>query len=177
MIKAPLTKVGHSAKAGHGAKAGEAVRAGDAPQAVLDQHLCFAVYSLAHAFTRAYKPLLEAMGVTYPQYLVLLALWEHGDMTVREIGDALGLDSGTLSPLLKRLEAAGFVSRQRDKADERQVIVSLTDTGLALRETAASVFTQIGEATGCTLDEASALRDALVRVADRLNAGSVSDPR
>ncbi|MFP5075794.1 MarR family winged helix-turn-helix transcriptional regulator [Rhizobium sp. YIM 134829] len=143
---------------------------GAAVSAVLDQHLCFAVYSLAHAFTRAYKPLLERMGLTYPQYLVMLALWEHGSMTVRQIGDALGLDSGTLSPLLKRLEAAGFVTRRRDPADERQVIVALTESGDALREEAAQVFLEIGRATGCTLDEATALRDALVTVADRLGA-------
>lgn len=138
--------------------------------ALLDQHLCFAVYSLAHAFTRAYKPLLDRLGVTYPQYLVLLVLWEQGRMTVKAIGDALGLDSGTLSPLLKRLEAAGIVARQRDSADERQVIVSLTETGSALRHAAGSVFADIGRATGCTLDEATTLRNALITVAARLNA-------
>src|SRR6218665_1762909 len=99
----------------------------------LGQQLCFAVYSAAPAFNRTYKPLLEKFGLTYPQYLVLLALWQKDRMTVKGIGEELGLDSGTLSPLLKRLETAGFVSRIRDKGDERQVIVTLTNKGEALK--------------------------------------------
>src|SRR3954463_16375045 len=87
----------------------------------LDNQLCFAVYAAAHAFNATYKPLLEPLGLTYPQYLAMLVLWEEDGVTVSAIGSRLGLDSGTLTPLLKRLEAAGLVSRLRDAADERQV--------------------------------------------------------
>jgi MarR family transcriptional regulator, organic hydroperoxide resistance regulator len=127
----------------------------------LGQQLCFAVYSVAHAFNRTYKPLLEKFGLTYPQYLVLLALWQKDRMTVKGIGEELGLDSGTLSPLLKRLETAGFVSRIRDKGDERQVIVTLTHKGEALKGDAFGILTEIGKATGCSMAEAAALRSAL----------------
>ena len=95
----------------------------------LDQQLCFAVYAAAHAFNRFYKPLLVPLGLTYPQYLVLLVLWEADGQTVSGIGERLMLDSGTLTPLLKRLEAAGFVTRARSAHDERQVLVRLTDAG------------------------------------------------
>lgn len=134
----------------------------------LGQQLCFAVYSAAHAFNRAYKPLLERFGLTYPQYLVLLALWQQDNMTVKRIGEELGLDSGTLSPLLKRLEAAGYVRRLRDPADERQVIVSLTESGRKLKTDAFKILAEIGKATGCSLDEVAELRDALHRLTQRL---------
>ena len=127
----------------------------------LGQQLCFAVYSVAHAFNRTYKPLLEKFGLTYPQYLVLLALWQKDRMTVKGIGEELGLDSGTLSPLLKRLETAGFVSRIRDKGDERQVIVTLTQKGEALKADAFGILREIGKATGRSMAEAAALRSAL----------------
>ncbi|WP_455272352.1 MarR family winged helix-turn-helix transcriptional regulator [Rhizobium herbae] len=127
----------------------------------LGQQLCFAVYSVAHAFNRTYKPLLDKFGLTYPQYLVLLALWQKDRMTVKGIGEELGLDSGTLSPLLKRLEAAGFVSRIRDKSDERQVIVTLTPKGVELKTDAFGILMKIGKATGCSMAEAAALRSAL----------------
>jgi DNA-binding MarR family transcriptional regulator len=135
------------------------LRDGDA--LALGQQLCFAVYSVAHAFNRTYKPLLDRFGLTYPQYLVLLALWQKDRMTVKGIGEELGLDSGTLSPLLKRLETAGFVSRIRDKADERQVIITLTPKGAALKTDAFGILTEIGKATGCSMEEAAALRSAL----------------
>lgn len=134
----------------------------------LGQQLCFAVYSAAHAFNRAYKPLLDRFGLTYPQYLVLLALWQQDAMTVKRIGEELGLDSGTLSPLLKRLEAAGYVRRLRDPADERQVIVSLTGNGRSLKTEAFNILAEIGKASGCSLDEIGELRDALHRLAHRL---------
>lgn len=127
----------------------------------LGQQLCFAVYSVAHAFNRTYKPLLDRFGLTYPQYLVLLALWQDDNRTVKGIGEELGLDSGTLSPLLKRLETAGFVSRTRDKGDERQVIVALTEKGVALKADAFGILTEIGKAAGCSMAEAAALRSAL----------------
>ena len=100
----------------------------------LDSMLCFTVYSTAHAFNRAYKPLLDALDLTYPQYLAMFALWEKDNITVKEMGERLHLDSGTLTPLLKRLEAMGLVRRARDSADERSVRISLTPAGAAMRE-------------------------------------------
>lgn len=140
----------------------------------LGQQLCFAVYSVAHAFNRTYKPLLEKFGLTYPQYLVLLALWQKDRMTVKGIGEELGLDSGTLSPLLKRLETAGFVSRIRDKGDERQVIVTLTQKGAALKTDAFGILAEIGKATGCSMAEATALRSALHDLSNHLGENQQS---
>lgn len=105
----------------------------------LDSMLCFAVYAAGHAFTRFYKPRLDALGLTYPQYLVFLVLWEADGLTVKSLGDRLFLDSGTITPLIKRLEARGLVRRQRDAEDERQVRVFLTADGKALREKALAV--------------------------------------
>ncbi|KOF21478.1 MarR family transcriptional regulator [Ensifer adhaerens] len=105
----------------------------------LDNFLCFAVYSANHAFTRVYKPLLEALDLTYPQYLVMVLLWDNDDQTVGSLGEKLFLESSTLTPMLKRLEAAGYISRVRDKADERQVRVQLTDIGRSLRQKATDV--------------------------------------
>ncbi|MCA1366573.1 MarR family transcriptional regulator [Bradyrhizobium sp. BRP14] len=141
----------------------------------LGQQLCFAVYSAAHAFNRTYKPLLDRFGLTYPQYLVLLALWQQDSMTVKRIGEELGLDSGTLSPLLKRLEAAGYVRRMRDPADERQVIVSLTEGGRRLKTEAFTILVEIGKATGCSLEEVSELRDALHRLTQRLSDNNLEN--
>ena len=105
----------------------------------LDNQLCFALYSASLAMTRLYKPLLEPLGLTYPQYLALLVLWERDGLAVNELGERLFLDSGTLTPLLKRLEASGLVERQRDPQDERRVRIRLTPQGRALRERAESV--------------------------------------
>ena len=138
----------------------------------LDAQLCFAIYGAAHAFNRTYKPLLDPLGLTYPQYLVMIALWEEDDQPVKAIGDRLGLDSGTLSPLLKRLEQAGLVARKRDRDDERQVIISLTEKGADLKKQAGAVTAAIGKALGCSHEEAAALRDGLVALKERLlNAG------
>ncbi|MCU0656327.1 MAG: MarR family transcriptional regulator [Polyangiaceae bacterium] len=109
----------------------------------LDQQLCFALYAASRAVTRAYGPLLEPLGLTYPQYLVLLVLFEGEPRSVRELGEALGLDSGTLTPLLKRLEASGLVKRKRDAEDERVVRVSLTRKAMALHETLQDVPRQM----------------------------------
>lgn len=136
------------------------------------QQLCFAVYSAAHAFNRAYKPVLDALGLTYPQYLVMLVLWQGDQRTVKAIGAELGLDSGTLSPLLKRLEAAGIVSRTRDRDDERQVIVSLTERGTSMKQEAFRIFSVIGNAIGCSAQQAEALRTALQDLAARLDGAS-----
>ena len=105
----------------------------------LNKQLCFAIYSASHAFTRAYRVLLEPLGLTYPQYLVLLVLWERDGMRVKEIGTQLFLDSGTLTPLLKRLEGLGYVRRMRDAGDERQVTILLTPAGQALESRAAAI--------------------------------------
>lgn len=134
----------------------------------LDAQLCFAIYSAAHAFTRTYKPLLEPLGLTYPQYLVMITLWEEDGQPVKAIGEKLGLDSGTLSPLLKRLEQSGLVARRRDRDDERQVRISLTAKGAELKGQAVSVTKAIGRVVGCSLDDAMALRDELVALKERL---------
>ncbi|OCJ18460.1 MarR family transcriptional regulator [Rhizobium sp. AC44/96] len=127
----------------------------------LERQLCFAVYSTAHAFTRAYKPILDKVGLTYPQYLVMLVLWEKSELPVKIIGEQLDLDSGTLSPLLKRLEQNGLITRTRDPRDERQVIVSLTAKGDAMRGDVDTIMASIGQAAGCTLDEMVTIREML----------------
>jgi DNA-binding MarR family transcriptional regulator len=105
----------------------------------LDQQLCFALYAASRAVIQAYQPLLEPLGLTYPQYLVMLVLWEEAGVPVKFLGERLQLDSGTLTPLLKRLEAQGLVARRRDTDDERVVRIDLTPAGRALRKKAASV--------------------------------------
>jgi DNA-binding MarR family transcriptional regulator len=139
---------------------------------LLANQLCFAVYSTAHAFNRVYKPLLDALGLTYPQYLVMLVLWEQDDVAVKEIGERLFLDSGTLTPLLKRLEAAGLIKRTRSKQDERQVLIALTAQGGTLREKAKMVPEAILAASACSIDELSALKTELTALRDRLLAMS-----
>jgi MarR family transcriptional regulator, organic hydroperoxide resistance regulator len=136
----------------------------------LDKQLCFAVYATAHAFTRAYKPILDKVGLTYPQYLVMLVLWDKAELPVKTIGEQLDLDSGTLSPLLKRLEQNGLIKRTRDSRDERQVIVSLTPKGQAMRGEINTIMSSIGEAIGCTLEEMGAMREMLTRLRGNLNA-------
>ena len=109
----------------------------------LDNQLCFALYGAANRMTRLYRPMLDALGLTYPQYLAMLVLWERSPQTVGALGDALDLDSSTLTPLLKRLEAGGLVERRRDPEDERRVIVALTGKGRALRDQAAAIPEQM----------------------------------
>ncbi|WP_454848565.1 MarR family winged helix-turn-helix transcriptional regulator [Rhizobium binxianense] len=138
----------------------------------LDRQLCFAVYATAHAFTRAYKPILDKVGLTYPQYLVMLVLWERAELPVKTIGEQLGLDSGTLSPLLKRLEQNGLIRRTRDMRDERQVIVSLAPEGEAMRSEVDAIMTAIGGAAGCTLEEMAGMREMLQRLRKSLNAAA-----
>ena len=135
----------------------------------LDSMLCFAVYAAGHAFNRFYKPRLDALGLTYPQYLVFLVLWEGDDLTVKALGERLLLDSGTITPLLKRLEARGLVVRRRDAEDERQVRVLLTDAGKALREQALSIPLAVGKASGLGWEGADALRRELVSLRERLD--------
>ena len=137
---------------------------------LLGNQLCFAVYSTAHAFNRVYKPLLDRLGLTYPQYLVMLVLWERDDVSVKDIGERLFLDSGTLTPLLKRLEAAGLIKRTRNKDDERQVLIALTAQGEALREQAKMLPEAILAASACSIGELTALKTDLVALRDRLLA-------
>lgn len=133
----------------------------------LEDRLCFAVYQANHAFSAAYRPLLEPLGLTYPQYLVLVLLWEAEGTTVKAIGQRLGLDSGTLTPLLKRMEARGLVRRSRDPADERQLSIALTPKGRGLQAEVAG----IRESLVCrTAGDADALRDALQVLARELRA-------
>ena len=137
---------------------------------LLGNQLCFAVYSTAHAFNRVYKPLLDALGLTYPQYLVMLVLWERDDVPVKDIGERLFLDSGTLTPLLKRLEAAGLIKRTRGKRDERQVLIALTPQGQALRDKAKMLPEAILAASACSIGELSALKNDMIALRDRLLA-------
>ncbi|WP_066687224.1 MarR family winged helix-turn-helix transcriptional regulator [Caulobacter sp. CCH9-E1] len=131
----------------------------------LDNQLCFALYGAANRMTRLYRPILDALGLTYPQYLAMLVLWEQSPRTVGALGDALDLDSSTLTPLLKRLEASGLVERRRDPDDERRVIVALTEKGQALREQAASVPEKLFCALNMPLAELTTLRERLKTVA------------
>jgi DNA-binding MarR family transcriptional regulator len=137
---------------------------------LLDNQLCFAVYSTAHAFNRVYKPLLDRLGLTYPQYLVMLVLWERDGVPLKDIGERLFLDSGTLTPLLKRLEAASLIKRTRSTQDERQVLIALTSQGQALKEKARAVPQSILAASACSVDELSAMKNDLVALRDQLNA-------
>jgi MarR family transcriptional regulator, organic hydroperoxide resistance regulator len=138
----------------------------------LGNQLCFAIYSTAHAFNRVYKPLLDRLGLTYPQYLVMLVLWERDGVPVKDIGERLFLDSGTLTPLLKRLEAAHLLKRTRSAEDERQVLISLTSQGQTLREKARTVPQAILAASACSLGELSAMKNQLIALRDRLNAAA-----
>jgi MarR family transcriptional regulator, organic hydroperoxide resistance regulator len=144
-------------------------QAGDLPL-LLGNQLCFAVYSTAHAFNRFYKPLLDRLGLTYPQYLVMLVLWEQDGVSVKEIGDRLFLDSGTLTPLLKRMEMAGLVKRTRSSQDERQVIVALTPQGEGLKEKARNLPLSILAASRCSVAELVALKNEVEALRDKLNA-------
>ena len=133
------------------------------PQALLklDSFLCFAIYSANHAFNRVYKPLLDRLKLTYPQYLAMAVLWEQDDQTVGSLGEKLFLESSTLTPMLKRLETLKYISRIRDRADERQVRVRLTKAGLALREKAEAIPACIVEATGFNPEGVSKLKEEI----------------
>ncbi|MEV6764846.1 MarR family winged helix-turn-helix transcriptional regulator [Streptomyces sp. NPDC051105] len=138
----------------------------------LDDQLCFALYAAQRAVTAAYRPLLDDLGLTYPQYLVLLVLWERGETTVKELAGALRLDYGTMSPLLKRLEAAGLVRRERSERDERSVLVACTGRAEELRERAARVPGTLLTATGLDGSDVARLREELRALADRASGAS-----
>jgi DNA-binding MarR family transcriptional regulator len=141
-------------------------------QPLLDQSLCFAVYSAGLAFNRLYKPILDPLGLTYPQYLVMMALWEKDGQGVGELGDLLFLESNTLTPLIKRLEAAGLVKRARDTEDERQVRVSLTASGRELLKQASCVPMQVLEASGMSIEQVVRLRNSVAGLRDNLRAAA-----
>jgi len=130
----------------------------------LEEQVCFALSVAARGVVAIYRPLLEPLGLTHPQYLVMLALWQHAPASVRTLSDLLQLDPGTLSPLLKRLEAIGYLTRRRDPADERSLAVTLTPKGQALREEALKIPPAVVERLGIPLDELQSLHAALTRV-------------
>jgi DNA-binding MarR family transcriptional regulator len=144
------------------------------PQLELDRQLCFALYTASRAVVRSYAPLLEDVGLTYPQYVTMLALWEDPGQprSVGELGERLHLDSGTLTPLLKRLAAMGYVTRSRDAEDERRVLLMVTAEGLALRERLAAVPESLLACLGLDVADASALRDKLTALTASLEAGA-----
>ena len=144
-----------------------------APSIALDDQLCFALYAASRAVTARYRPMLEAIGLTYPQYLVMMLLWEQDNQTVGQLGSRLALDSGTLSPLLKRLTAAGLVTRHRRVEDERSVSIALTDAGRALRERAFSISEYMIGAIGFDADDFSELMERLRILTDRVSRGEI----
>jgi MarR family transcriptional regulator, organic hydroperoxide resistance regulator len=139
----------------------------------LDRLVCFGLYAGSRAVINAYRPLLDEVGLTYPQYLALLVLWERGPQSVKALGTALHLDSGTLSPLLKRLESAGLVRRDRQRGDERSVLVTLTTAGQALEATARDIPHRAACAASLPLDQLHALRTQL----DAFTATIEGEPR
>ena len=140
----------------------------------IEHLLCFSIYSTGLAFNQLYRPLLEEIGLTYPQFLVMVALWSQEGRTVKELGEALFLDSSTLTPLLKRLEAAGLIRRSRNPKDERQVLLSVTEQGNSLRNAAAEVACAVREAVGITAEQAKAIQASLGVIRDKIHARSAS---
>jgi DNA-binding MarR family transcriptional regulator len=141
----------------------------------LREQACFALYTASRAVTGLYRPLLDKLGLTYPQFLVLMALWETDGLTVTALGDALQLDSGTVSPLLKRLEAAGFVERRRESDDERRVTVHLTENGAALERDGCEITQVVGSASDMSYEELVALRDKLNEFTEALRTRETTE--
>jgi DNA-binding MarR family transcriptional regulator len=141
----------------------------------LDRQICFSLHAASRAFNGVYRVILKELGLTYPQYLVMLVLWEHGELPVKKLGEHLRLDSGTLSPLLKRLEAAGLVRRERSARDERSVEIRLTEQGAALREQALQVPRRIAAATALDLTEINELRERLDQLTFALDAATLEE--
>ncbi|OLB73861.1 MAG: MarR family transcriptional regulator [Actinobacteria bacterium 13_2_20CM_2_71_6] len=140
----------------------------------LDQLVCFALYSASRAVINAYRPLLDEVGLTYPQYLVLLVLWEQGPQPVKALGAALQLDSGTLSPMLKRLETAGLVRRERRPGDERSVLITLTPAGADLETRARDIPVRTARAAGLSASELDRLRTSLTTFTAAVSGGMPS---
>ncbi|CCG05469.1 MarR family winged helix-turn-helix transcriptional regulator [Blastococcus saxobsidens] len=148
-----------------------------APSVALDDQLCFALYAASRAVTARYRPMLDAIGLTYPQYLVMLLLWESDNQTVGQLGSRLALDSGTLSPLLKRLTTAGLVTRNRRVEDERSVSIALTDAGRALQEKAIAISEEMIGAIGFDTREFDDLKSRLRLLTDRVNGAAAAADR
>lgn len=127
----------------------------------LDQHLCFTIYAASRAITRLYRPVLQELGITYPQYLVLLVLWEHESISVKYLGKILDLDTGTLTPLLKRMETMGLIVRERNPKDERSVMIGLTEKGRKMEEKATSIPRSFMDNTGLTVEQITRLDKTL----------------
>ncbi|WP_037335549.1 MarR family winged helix-turn-helix transcriptional regulator [Salinisphaera hydrothermalis] len=140
----------------------------DADFPALDDQLCFALYTATHRITRAYRPLLEPLGLTYVQYLVMLVLWEAAPRSVGELGQALYLDSGTLTPLLKRMEKAGMVTRQRDNNDERRVLIHLTEHGASLKSQARNIQDELLCRMELTREQSRELKVRVMTLIDKL---------
>jgi DNA-binding MarR family transcriptional regulator len=135
----------------------------------LDNQLCFSLYACSRAISRMYRPLLDELGLTYPQYLVMMVLWDKDETTVKELCDLLDLDSGTLTPMLKRMEGAGLLQRQRSKQDERVVVVRLTETGRALQEQAICIPQALVDSSGMQIEEMIQLQHQLKRMLQHVN--------
>ncbi|MEV0032893.1 MarR family transcriptional regulator [Nocardia sp. NPDC050793] len=142
----------------------------------LDRQVCFALAVANRAVLAVYRPLLEPLGLTHPQYLVMLALWGEAPMSVKEIAEAIQLDSPTLSPLLKRLESAGLISRGRDPRDERNLVIDLTEAGAALRTQAERIPPAVVQRLGVTVADLEELREVLTRVNEAARRSVLADP-
>ncbi|MBM6998194.1 MarR family transcriptional regulator [Paenibacillus sp. DXFW5] len=142
------------------------------PSLKLGEHLCFSLYACSRAILRLYRPYLDELELTYPQYLVLVTLWEKEKSTIKELGEALDLDTGTLTPLLKRMEAAGLIERRRDSADERVVNVLITPKGKALQEKAACVPQSLLAASDMEPGELNRLNETIIQLLQQVNASS-----
>ncbi|MEV6396142.1 MarR family transcriptional regulator [Streptomyces sp. NPDC051907] len=162
-----------------GTEAGAGARLADVAEADflrLDHQICFSLHAASRAFNGVYRTALKDLGLTYPQYLVMLVLWEHGELPVKHIGEHLRLDSGTLSPLLKRLESAGYVERRRSVEDERSVTARPTEAGAELREKALGVPRRIAAATGMSLEQIRQLRAGLEALTASLDTADPDAP-
>lgn len=137
-----------------------------AEQIKLDVLLCFSAYSLSHAFSRFYRPMLDKLGLTYPQFIVMMVLWERGKITMKELTDLVMLESNTLTPLLKKLEAAGLVERMRNKDDERVLDVEITDAGLALKADGQLAAVELSMASGEDLDGVIEMQQRMAKMRD-----------
>jgi len=138
----------------------------------LEEHLCFSLYACSRAILRLYRPYLDELQLTYPQYLVLLTLWEKQQLTIKALGDALDLDTGTLTPLLKRMEGAGLLERRRDSVDERVVNIRITEQGKALQEKAACIPQSLIASSGMSMDEIQKLNVMIKQLMQQVNSSS-----
>lgn len=135
----------------------------------LEDQVCFSIYACSREITRLYRPMLEQMGLTYPQYLVLLVLWEKQECTVKDLGELLYLDSGTLTPLLKRMQESGLVTRQRSPEDERKVLIRLTETGYSLKEKVKEIPAILSRKCGIDKEELDSIREDFYKLLKRVS--------